>query len=301
MKKKKFKVDFLCVGFNKCGTTTLENILKKNNNIYLPKNKKETLFFNWYDKCDNPIEVLQKKYYPEYENYNCIGSIEPSYCKKAEEIYRYFGKDVKLIFMMRNPINATFSLFKMRLRHIYSRYFVNLYKKYNNDISLMFNNYIDEYIITKKNPDFFYDENINAFLKYYPKKQMKFIIMEEFLKDPNKYMKEIYKFLKVKNVNYENSDIKRSNKGDKICKNYLNAKMNYELSKISNKERRKVGNNERAFLGRLLFKMRLKTLKNCEYEMSNEEKSKLCKTYSESIKNLEIIINKDLKKIWYDE
>ncbi len=299
MKRKEFKFDFLCVGFNKSGTTTLENLFKKNSDICLPKNKKEILFFAWYDKCDKPMEVLQKKYYPEYENYNCIGSIEPSYCKRAKDVYKYFGKDVKLIFMMRNPITATLSLFKMRLRHVYDKYFINLYKKYNNDISLMFNSYIDEYIVTKKNSDFFYDEHINEFLKYYPKEQMKFIIMEEFLKDPNKYMQDIFSFLGVKNIEYKNSEIKRSNKGDKICKNYYNAKINFRLSKIYNNERRKAGNKERSRLCRFLAKMRTYTLKNCEYKLTDEEENKLSQIYAKSIKNLEKITNKDLKKLWF--
>ena len=34
---KNFKVDFLCDGFNKCGTTTLETLMKLNSDITIPE------------------------------------------------------------------------------------------------------------------------------------------------------------------------------------------------------------------------------------------------------------------------
>ena len=152
---KNFKVDFLCVGFNKCGTTTLETLMKSNSDITLPKNKKETLFFDWYKNIENPLKVLQEKYYPDY--LNSIGSIDPSYISKAKEVYEYFGKDVKLIFMLRNPIKATNSMFRMRLRRVPNKYYVNLYKKYNN-LDDMFNDFIENQIKTKKCKDLTNDE-----------------------------------------------------------------------------------------------------------------------------------------------
>ena len=143
--------------------------------------------------------MLQEKYYPDYLNSKCIGSIEPSYISKAKEVYEYFGKDVKLIFMLRNPIKATNSMFRMRLRRVPNKYYVNLYKKYNN-LDDMFNDFIENQIKIKKCKDFFYDDTINEYLKYFKKEQMKFIVMEDFFKNPNKYMKEISKFLNIKNI-----------------------------------------------------------------------------------------------------
>ena len=41
------KLDFLCVGFQKCGTTSLDFALKENRYIYTPP-EKETLYFKLY-------------------------------------------------------------------------------------------------------------------------------------------------------------------------------------------------------------------------------------------------------------
>lgn len=294
---KSFKVDFLCVGFNKCGTTTLETLMKLNSDITLPKNKKETLFFDWYKNIENPLKVLQEKYYPDYLNNKCIGSIEPSYISKAKEVYEYFGKDVKLIFMLRNPIKATNSMFRMRLRRVPNKYYVNLYKKYNN-LDDMFNDFIENQIKTKKCKDFFYDDIINEYLKYFKKEQMKFIVMEDFFKNPNKYMKEISKFLNIKNIKYTDKDIHVSNKGDKISKNYLCAYINNKTMNYQRRQRCKKGNNENNYARNIINKIYKYTLKSCDYKMNDTHEKILNEVYKKSITNTSKLIGIDLSNSW---
>ena len=294
---KNFKVDFLCVGFNKCGTTTLETLMKLNSDITLPKNKKETLFFDWYKNIENPLKVLQEKYYPDYLNSKCIGSIEPSYISKAKEVYEYFGKDVNLIFMLRNPIKATNSMFRMRLRRVPNKYYVNLYKKYNN-LDDMFNDFIENQIKTKKCKDFFYDDIINEYLKYFKKEQMKFIVMEDFFKNPNKYMKEISKFLNIKNIKYTDKDIHVSNKGDKISKNYLCAYINNKTMNYQRRQRCKKGNNENNYARNIINKIYKYTLKSCDYKMNDTHEKILNEVYKKSITNTSKLIGIDLSNSW---
>lgn len=300
---KPFKIDFLCVGFNKSGTTTLENLLRYNPDIMLPKNKKEILFFDWYKTCENPVEIMQQKYYPNYQRGKCIGSVEPSYCKRAKEVYEYFGKDVKIVFMMRNPIKATFSLFKMRLRRIPSLEFANYYKTANNDLNKMFNLFIDRYIRKehpkKVNRDYFYDEWINEYLKYFKKEQMKFIIMEDFFKDPNKYMQEITDFLQIDSLDYSQIEIPHSNTGDKISRNYLCARINNHLFEKNKHKKTQKSNNEVGFY-RNIFNLIYKfTLKKTNKKIDENTKSELMQIYLPSIKRLEKITGINLKNKWY--
>lgn len=37
--------DFVCIGFQKCGTTTLYDLLKQHANIYLTEDVKEPMFY----------------------------------------------------------------------------------------------------------------------------------------------------------------------------------------------------------------------------------------------------------------
>jgi hypothetical protein len=64
--KSKKKIYFMCVGFHKCGTTTLDGILRQYNELYLPRNIKEPFFPIWYKKYDNPMEILFNRFFPDW-------------------------------------------------------------------------------------------------------------------------------------------------------------------------------------------------------------------------------------------
>ena len=114
-----FHLDFICAGFNKCGTSSLHNVLKCIPAIQLPLNKKETCFFAWYNHYSDPVEKFRERYFPYSVGENTVrGCIEPSFIKRAELVQKYFGQDIKLIFMLRNPVQASWSMFKMRMRRV---------------------------------------------------------------------------------------------------------------------------------------------------------------------------------------
>ena len=57
----KKRPDFICIGFQKCGTTSLYDLLKQHPNVYLTEDVKEPMFYrvplvrrilgaSWYEK-----------------------------------------------------------------------------------------------------------------------------------------------------------------------------------------------------------------------------------------------------------
>ena len=70
--------NFLCVGAQKAGTTTLYDILKQHPNIYLPK-VKELHFFDKDDRYKLGLEWLTKYFVNGYKNQKAVGEITPSY------------------------------------------------------------------------------------------------------------------------------------------------------------------------------------------------------------------------------
>lgn len=48
-------IDFICVGTQKAGTTTLHDVLKKHPNIYLPE-RKEAHFFDMDERFDKGLD-----------------------------------------------------------------------------------------------------------------------------------------------------------------------------------------------------------------------------------------------------
>src|SRR5437868_3900524 len=99
--------NFLCVGAQKAGTTTLYEILKQHPDIFLPKKIKETKFFVYEEKFQRGKTWYEKEFFSEVKNEKAFGEIDPAMMfeeKSAQRIFDTLGKDVKLIFVFRNPV-----------------------------------------------------------------------------------------------------------------------------------------------------------------------------------------------------
>lgn len=104
--------NFLCVGVEKCGTTSLYDLLKQHSEIGLSR-QKETHFFNshwqqglaWYEQ---QFIHLQK----QNKVFQTIGEMTPAYHRFPEVISRIkqtLGDGIKIILMLREPRQRAFS------------------------------------------------------------------------------------------------------------------------------------------------------------------------------------------------
>lgn len=296
------KMDFLLVGFVKSGTTTLDNILRQDRRIYLPQGVKETHFFDWSDK-ENALELFWSMYYPRIQKNKFVGGIEPCYIRNAKQVYDTFGKNLKLLFMMRNPIEADYSLFKMGLKWGGTHQLTYFYKKYrSNQIAKMYHQYT---IFRLKHSDseeliqdeFRYEKWINEYLQYFDASQIKFILFEDFIENPEHIAREVEDFIGIKG-RVLNTNV-CSNEGGKISRNYFCARLNYELShkrkqqEYKNVEKRKkIGAIQEA-----LFKVTL--VENREKMLEDTEKI-LKQYYNPAKEYIEILLNRNLSDVWFD-
>jgi len=109
MSRKKNLPDFLCVGVEKCGTTSLYDLLKQHPDIGLSRYK-ETQFFNshWHEG----ISWYQEKFSHLPDRCKAIGEITPAYHRFPEVIPRIkqvLGEEIKIIIMLREPRRRAFS------------------------------------------------------------------------------------------------------------------------------------------------------------------------------------------------
>ena len=296
-----FKLDFLCVGFNKCGTSSLHSVMKRIPDIQLPYDKKETLFFSWYQNYPDPIDMLQNRYFPDYgtgSKPHIYGAVEPSFIKHAEEVRKYFGGELKLVFMLRNPADAAWSLFKMRLRRIRRREYANLYRVANGEVEHMFWRYINRFVVMGKDSDFFYDHWLQLFLKYYPLEQMKFILLEDYVQDYQQQMKDLGQFLGFATDRVPKP--RKQNTGNQISRNYLCAEINRILFRCS-AEARKRGTNEEVFLNqRIIPLIQRYTLVDCPAEMTPRTRQYVQNYFRDSVRRTEELIGIPLEKRWFD-
>lgn len=295
--------NFLCVGFRKCGTTTLQDLLVSHPQIYLP-DIKETLFFSIKSELKQGINYYEKKYYsiPE-KKYKAVGGIEPSWLNSANNIQKYFPKSTKFIFIMRNPVDYSYSLWKMYIRQGQIRY--SLTMPFNDPLT-SFKIDIKEDIARKRNylrghytlQEAKYIFFIHQFLKYYPKENMKFIIFEEFIKNKKKYIDEICEFIGVDTLPFI-KETTYSNAGNTISKNKLANWIMFFIRQLEdwNICYLKRDGSQRSEIYKFLMEQ-LSTF--TDQKLDKNTRKELEKFFAKSVRKLEMFLNKDLSKIWFD-
>lgn len=285
----KVSLDFLCVGFHKCGTTSLQAALGKNKNIFLP-DVKETFFMMSLEekrhrmlKQSYPIDKLKKTEMLK-------GGIEPIYPIYAASVYQYFGKDLKILFLVRNPIEALKSALKMSMREIDEIGF-NVIKKYKKICPDL----IKEYIKTNYKR-FVYIDFIRLYERFYPKAQIKIVITEELIQNPIEEMEAIQKFIGLPEESRLKYDtFPHENKGDTIFKNLGGAYVNHALNQL-----RMQMDDVSLYLQ--VNEIRKKTFALTTTEFNFDQYEDIWEDayyyYSDSIAALEERIGRSLKGVW---
>ncbi len=113
----KNKLDFIVVGAQKSGTTTLFQLLKQHNDIFLPP-EKEAFFFGMPEREKNGWDWYIKEFFSEAADDKLLGTITPHYMAYngiPQKIHAIIP-DVKIIAILRDPFSRTYSQFLMSQR-----------------------------------------------------------------------------------------------------------------------------------------------------------------------------------------
>jgi len=169
----------------KSGTTTLANMIRSHPHIFMPK--KELNFFSdnfsrgtsWYDRQFNPYRFSGEK------------SANYMYLKECPERISKYNPDMRLIFILRNPVDRTYSNYLHALRK--GREVLSFKEAVDAEEDRI---KIDRYYGYKTRSVYF--RQIENYLQYFPKTQMHFIIFEEMVKNPDRALLGVYKFLGVR-------------------------------------------------------------------------------------------------------
>lgn len=289
------KMDFICAGFAKCGTTTFDAILRNYKKINLPV-MKEPRFFHWADKHDNPVERLFSEFYADIRPDQIVGLVDPAMTRgSVDELNKYFGNDVKIILMMRNPVKALFSDFKMGLRHYYWGYYWPFKKT---TVCEKFEIFLDDCVNKRhdyKKLDLYkYDKYLEGVLNTFKKENVKVIFFEEFIKDPMSIKEEMEGFLGIdpEDVDY-NIWV---NEGSRVSRNYFCARINNYILQIKNKPNLKIKMAAGNFL-RFVAKF---TLVPNNEKITSELAKKCEDLYRESKDRVAALSGKDLNQLWFE-
>jgi hypothetical protein len=211
--------NFLVVGCQKGATTSLHHYLNQHPGIFLPS-EKETKFFVMNDRYKKGIENYRL-------NFSCaksgmlVGEVDPDYMYFEDALPRIDmhlnTKQMKIIFILRNPIERAFSHYLMSYRrgledeNFYDAINLEAARVKMTFASKMHFSYVDRG---------FYLKQILRFEKYFNKSQFHFILTDDLRNNREKTMKECFNFLGIdsdfvgydKNKSYHKAEIPRSKK-----------------------------------------------------------------------------------------
>ena len=202
------KVNLLVCGVQKGGTSSLHEYLSKHPKVFMSKQKELHFFDN--EKIFSSIPVNINFYHQHFNfkgNYKFYGESTPIYFYWNQSPFRIFSynPDVKIIILLRNPIERAFSHWKMEFRkNNDSLNFTEAIKNENKriKIDLPFQHRIYSYIDRG-----FYFEQIRRLKFYFKVENILFIKSESFFSNPQNEMNKIFDFLDLDRINFNSFEI----------------------------------------------------------------------------------------------
>ncbi|MCP4138758.1 MAG: sulfotransferase domain-containing protein [Chloroflexi bacterium] len=203
--------NFLIIGSQKAGTTSLYHILKEHPQIYMPETKEVNFFFK-DEEYARGLEAYAK-HFTDSANQLARGEASPGYICHPEAPARIHAllPDIKLILTVRDPIKRAVSQYWDNRRHL--------------NEPLTFAQALDAYLDDDYAPDkigYFsrgvYMRYIRRYLEYFPRENLLILPFEEMLTDAESFYKKIFAFLDV-DTDFESEDFDEAFNPTEVWKN----------------------------------------------------------------------------------
>ena len=295
---KKPNINLFIVGAAKSGTTSLYHYLNQHPDVFFPKVKEPNYYSNIESEdrmvYENPKEGVfyhnkiindQNIYYSLYKNsfnYKVIGDASPSYLwdtKSAQMIYDNFP-NAKIIIVLRNPIKRTYSHYLMNIK--------SGVEKENNFLTALKRDKKTKPKVWGGGKVLLYEElgmyhkQVKTYFNTFDKKNIKIIIYEDFFKNIDEGLNDIYAFLNIKKTDKVDSKIRYNqfvSPKNSMAKFLLQQKT--KLSLIRKLIPKKIINS---------FKNKFLLQKAIKPDMDKNSKRYLSEVFSEDILKLEELL-----------
>jgi|GEM_PF-4966596 len=282
--------NFIMPGTAKAGTSFLLKYLRQHPDIYLPKSNELYFHSNLknfngpHDRSSEKKQTLSLKNYIDnfkmHTGQKVIGEFATDYLYDYKEsiksIKKILGEDVKVIIILRNPIERTFSQYK----HMVSKFHESL-------------NFWDALYAEEKRKRqkwrwtyqyiqvSMYYEQVKAYLKAF--NNVHIVIYEDLKVNPIVTINNIYRFLEVEQVHFDNITEKVNVK--KVHSNKLSSQIYRYLSFLEKKLYKKTFLSEKIYY-----------LNNKNLSLIHEDKLKLYEIFKSEIEKLEQLLNISLER-----
>jgi Sulfotransferase domain len=206
--------NFLLIGPQKSGSTSIHYYLKQHPDIYLPQIK-ELGFFNERYRRRQAITFEEYcRFFDDVTNETIIAEICPQYLARPESpvLIKQYLPDVKMLAVLRNPVDRIISAYKMQTRNNMVR----------DSFEVLLQKRLDGSLPPQNESLFnigFYATHLKRYHGIFPKEQLKVMFYEELQTDVHGFLVKVFDYLGVRSdikidtdIRYNSSSYPRSMK-----------------------------------------------------------------------------------------
>ena len=185
--------DFIIIGAQKSGTSSLYYYLSQHPQLRMSV-EKEIHYYNYYLRHGKSLSWY-KSFFPLRikSRGKKTGEASPNYLysEQAPVELRKDIANIKLLVLLRNPIERAYSEYNMHVRQLKRKDFPTSFEEAisNDDLSIEGSRL---YLVRG-----LYAGRVKNWLKHFSRDQFLFIKSEDFFQDPKKVLEEVYKFLEI--------------------------------------------------------------------------------------------------------
>ncbi len=295
--------NFLILGAAKSGTTALYHYLKQHPQVYMSPEKEPNFFaFEGQEVCfrgpgdetisETAITTLgkYKEQFQAVSNEIAIGEASPwyLYSERAAENTRRYAPDMKLVTVLRNPVDRAFSSYLHVVRD--GRESLTFEEGLRAEKERIAQGW--EYIWHYQRAGL-YAAQVERFLKLFRREQMRFYLYDDLSKDPVCFLKDLYEFLGVDTDFVVDTSFKPNTTG--VPKNRLLGRLLLRPNPLKSTVRLLVPGKVRYSLSQRINQRLL-----AKPPLSKETREKLSNSYKKDILSLQDLIGRDLSA-WTEE
>ena len=288
--------NFLIVGFAKCGTTSLANILSEHKDVFVSK-EKELRYFSYeylknfgyngpgdYRPKNRVVKTFEdyKKTFKYSKNFKCIGEATTDtsfYYEKTIPKIKQRLDDPKIIIMLRNPVERSISAYSHLVRE--EREQLSFEDALSEECQRLRNGYEFIWGYTQAS---YYFHPVKAFINNFS--NVHIVFFEDFISNTEFEIQKIHSFLSLE----DKARISQShfNKSGKPKNKFLNRLLNRKLW-VKETLKKIIGNKNALAVKEKIQRKNLRKI-----VVNDETKITLYNKFKGDITKLEQLLGKDL-------